>query len=290
VLATQAIRWTCPVGSPFMEPHMRPGEQLRELRNRLGISLRKVEEFSRIIAEDRHNEEFYISNPWLTQLENTDAIPSIYKLFSLSVIYRTKFSELLAVFGVDLNATSRYQLAQSLQNTHLFSVDPPDSEQAVTFPVRFDKSFSLDKTSLIARMVEVWGEVPVALIQKLDVRHNQYGFIGTQDYTMYPLLRPGSFVQIESRATRADTLEWRTEFDRPIYFIELRDAYACAWCEVRGSRITLIPHPLSGCMIRQFTYPSEAEIIGQVTGVAMRLVREELPEIPDVFPRLPGRS
>ena len=267
---------------------MRPGEQLRELRNRLGVTTREVEEFSRTIAEDRQNEEFYISNAWLTQLENKNSIPSIYKLYSLSVIYRTKFNDLLVVFGIDLTATSRYQLALPLQNTHLTSFEPPDPGKSITFPVRFDKSFNLETTSLIARMVEVWGEIPIAMIQKLDVRHCQYGYIGMQDYTMHPLLRPGSFVQIDNQATRMQASEWRTEFDRPIYFVELRDGYACSWCEVRGSQLTLIPHPLSGCTIRQFVYPSEAEIVGQVTGVAMRLV--PLDGDSDELPKLPKRS
>ena len=39
---------------------------------------------------------------------------------------------------------------------------------------------------------------------------------------MYPLLRPGSFVQIDSHVNRTHPSRWRTEFDRPIYFIELR--------------------------------------------------------------------
>jgi transcriptional regulator with XRE-family HTH domain len=267
---------------------MRAGEQIRELRNRLGVTTREVEEFSRTIAEDRQNEEFYISNAWLTQLENKNSIPSIYKLYSLSVIYRTKFSDLLVIFGIDLNATSRYQLALPLEHTHLTAFESPDPAQPVTFPVRFDKSFNLETTSLISRMVEVWGEVPVALIQKLDVRHCQYGYIGTQDYTMHPLLRPGSFVQIENHSVRVQGSEWRTEYDRPIYFIELRDGYACSWCEVRGAQLTLVPHPISGCSIRQFAYPSEAEIVGQVTGVAMRLV--PLEQNGDEPPRLPRRS
>lgn len=267
---------------------MRAGEQLRELRNRLGITTREVEEFSRAIAEDRNNEEFYISNAWLTQLENKNSIPSIYKLYSLSVIYRTRFSDLLKVFGIDLNDTSRYQLALPLENTHLVTFEESEPTKAVTFPVQFDKGFSLEATSLISRMVEVWGEVPVALLQRLDVRHCQYGYVGTDDFSMYPLLRPGSFVQIENSPTRLQASQWRAEFDRPIYFIELRDGYACSWCEMRGSRLTLIPHPLSGCTIRQFAYPSEAEVIGQVTGVAMRLVLAD--SDPPELPKLPRRS
>jgi hypothetical protein len=252
------------------------------------MTTREVEDFSRTISEDRKNEEYYISNAWLTQLENSSSVPSIYKLFSLSVIYRTKFNDLLSVFGVDLNSSSAYQLALPTPNTHLASLETPDPEKAITFPVRFDRSFSLDKTSLISRMVEVWGEVPIALIQKLDVRHCQYGYVGMQDFTMFPLLRPGSFVQIDGNTSRMHASDWRTEFDRPIFFIELREGYACSWCELRGSQITLIPHPLSPCSTRQFAYPGEAEIIGQVTAVAMRLV--PAPDgHPDAHPKLPKR-
>src|SRR6202047_1302395 len=115
-----------------MEPPMRPGEQLRELRNRLGITTREVEEFSRTIAEDSQNEEFYISNAWLTQLENKDSVPSIYKLFSLSVIYRARFEDLLAIFGICLADSAKYQLDVPLTNTHLAAFDAPDPAKVVT--------------------------------------------------------------------------------------------------------------------------------------------------------------
>ena len=45
---------------------------------------------------------------------------------------------------------------------------------------------------------------------------------------------------------------------------------AC-WCSVRGDRITLQPHPLSPVQARIVRYPQEAEVLGQVVGVAMRL-------------------
>lgn len=267
---------------------LRAGDQLRELRTRRGITTREVEEYSRVIADDHRNEEFYISNAWLTQLENRNSIPSIYKLFSLSVVYGTRFTDLLGIFGVDLSDSARYQMMLPLQNTHLVAFDTPDPQKPITFPIRFDKGFDPGQTSLISRMVEVWGEVPVALIQQLDLRHCQYAYIGLDDYTMYPLLRPGSFLQVDSHVKRSPVEDWRTEFDRPIYLLELRDSYACAWCEVRGSQITLVPHPLSGCTIRQLAYPNEAEIVGRVSAVAMRLVGNG--EGPDAPPRLPKRS
>ena len=263
-----------------MEPVTRSGDQLRELRSRLGVTTRAVEELSKKIALESENDEFYISNAWLTQIENRNSVPSIYKLFSLSVIYRTKFTDLLAAFGVLLDETVRYQMSTPLQNTHLATLEAPADGKVMNFPVRFDRGFSLDKTNLLSRMVELWGEIPISFLQKLDLRHCQYGYIGTDDCSMYPLLRPGSFVQIDSHMSRTHPSSWRTEFDRPIYFIELRDSYACSWVELRGSELTLVPHPLSGSAIRQFPCPDEAEIIGQVTGVAMRLVSSGPSDVP----------
>src|SRR5579864_2145231 len=250
---------------------MRAGEQLKDLRNKLGITTRDVEEFSRKIAQDEANEDFYISNAWLTQIENTGSIPSVHKLLSLSVIYRTSYSELLALFGIDLGRIAKYQFSMRLEKTHLANLQVADMNRSVTFPVRFDHGFSIEKSNLLSRMVEVWGEVPIPVIQSLDVRHNLYGYIGLKDFMLYPLLRPGSFVQIDDALNEVQAGPWKSERERPMYFVELRDGYACSWCELHGNRLMLVPRPLSPCSIRQFGDPDEAEVVGQVTAVAMRL-------------------
>ena len=248
-----------------------PHEQLKNIRFRLGITTRDVAEFSQKIADAEGNTEFHISNAWLTQIENSDSVPSIFKLYSLSAIYRIKFTDLLLLYGVDLQRLSQHQLAAPLPETHLTNLEVYDEERTVSFPVRFDRSFDVDNTNLLSRMVEVWGEVPIALIQHLDVRHGLYGYIGLDDMTLYPLLRPGSFVQIDPRVRKIQPLRWRTEFDRPIYFVELRDGYACSWCELQDGYLLLLPHPLSACAVRRVLYGTDAEIVGQVCAVAMRL-------------------
>jgi transcriptional regulator with XRE-family HTH domain len=253
---------------------VRPGDRLRKLRSSLGITTREVAEKSQRIAETQGDPEFYISNPWLTKLENTDSVPSIQKLVSLSVIYRVKFPDLLLLFGVDLELIGKRQLEIPAKHTHLMTLEVNDPEKPITFPIHFGSGVSLHGTNLLSRMVEKWGEVPIGVIQHLDLRHNHYGFIGLQDFTLNPLLRPGSFVQIDPRSRRVQPSKWRTEFDRPIYFLELRVGYACGWCELQGNELTLIPHPLSPCTVKRFEYLGGAEIVGQVTGVAMRLVHD----------------
>lgn len=253
-----------------------PGDHLRELRSRLGITTRDVENLSQKIAEDEKNPEFQISNAWLTQIENSDSVPSIFKLYTLAAIYRVKFTDLLLIFGLDLQKISHHQLVSPLPRTHLTNLEVYDADRTISFPVRFDRSFDLDNTNLLTRMVEIWGEVPIAFLQHLDLRRNLYGYIGLQDFTLHPLLRPGSFVQVDQHVRKIQPLRWRTEFDRPIYFIELRDGYACSWCELQEGHLLLLPHPLSPASVRRYDYGKEAEIIGQVTAVAMRLA--EAPE------------
>jgi hypothetical protein len=53
---------------------------------------------------------------------------------------------------------------------------------------------------------------------------------------------------------------------------ELRDGYACGWCELKDGQLILVPHITSPQPIRRFSHLDEAEIIGRVTGVAMRIV------------------
>ena len=257
---------------------MRAGEQLKEIRSRLGITTREVTELSQKISESEGNEEFNISNAWLTEIENKNSIPSIYKLYSLSIIYHLKFSDILQLFGVDVQKIGKQQSEVRLQRTHPTPVEVFDQDRTVSFPVRFDRGFDVGRTNLLSRMVEVWGEVPIGLIQHLDIRHSTYGYIGLQDLTLYPLLRPGSFVQVDQNIRKVQPLKWRTEYDRPIYFVELRDGYACSWCELHGGQLLLIPHPLSPCGIRQYKHGTEAEIVGRVTAVAMRIVDAEEPE------------
>ena len=127
-----------------------------------------------------------------------------------------------------------------------------------------------------------------ALIRHLDIRHSQYGYIGLKDYTLYPLIRPGSFVQVDQNVRKIQPRKWRTEYDRPIYFVELRDGYACSWCELQEGRLFLIPHPLSPCSVQIGRAHSDAEIVGQVTAVAMRIT-DGSPAGSDVSGELPSR-
>lgn len=252
---------------------MDPGERLKLVRSKLGITTREVALFSKLIAEAEGNNEFLVSGPWLTQIENEkSSLPSIYKLFTLASIYGLSYSNLLALYGVDVKKISSFHARMPVGKTHLAqqeTSEPPSP--SLDLPIRFDAALNLNQTNLLSRMIETWGKVPIEFIQHLDLRHRLYGFVGLNDYTLYPLLRPGSFVEIDPERKTPTSRAVRSEFDRPIYFIDLRTEYACSWCEVITDKLLLLAHPLSPVKARSIAFPKDADIIGQVTGVAMRV-------------------
>src|SRR6201987_3046260 len=79
------------------------GKSLRTLREKLGLTMRDVENSSARIAERYRNEEFSIPPRRLSDIETKGILPSIYRLYTLSVIYRRDLRELMSWYGVDMN-------------------------------------------------------------------------------------------------------------------------------------------------------------------------------------------
>jgi transcriptional regulator with XRE-family HTH domain len=260
------------------KPAPSAGEKLKELRLRLGLTTRDVEAKSLQIAEERHSREYYLSHAWVTDIENGKFTPSIYKFHTFGAIYNRRITELLSYFGLPLGDLSRYRMSIGVPKTHLLEGGADLESEKVSLPVRFKPEFRLEKTNLLAQVVEKWDEIPVGFLQHLDLRKSVYGYIGLEDYTLFPLIRPGSLVEIDANQTKISTEKWNTEFDRPIYFVELRNGYVCSWCQLDRGQLIIIPHPHSHQDVRRFDHPSQAEIVGRVTGVAMRIVSEKEPD------------
>jgi len=251
----------------FMLP---AGKSLRTLREKLGLTMRDVENSSARIADKYRNEEFSIPPSRLSDIETKGILPSIYRLYTLAVIYRRDVRELMSWYGVDLNSMA----------TDLGLVSPPKSHvsdalaglSSVQVPVRMDPGFDEKRTTNLGRMVEQWGWVPIAFLSQFANDGFTYGYVGTQDFTMFPILPPGSFIQVDESRNRVVEGSWRSEYERPIYFVETREGHTCCWCSMRREDVIILqPHPLSPVQVRVLRHPQEAEVLGQVVGVAMKL-------------------
>lgn len=255
------------------------GNKLRALRETLGCTMRDVENASLQIARRMGSEEFMIAPSRLSDIETKGVVPSIFRLYSMAAIYRRDYRELLSWYGVDLNDIQLDTTVAQPPRSHLSSASENISQ--VSVPVRMDPGFNVQKTTNFGRMIEKWGIVPLSFLSMFaaDMRYS-YGYIGAEDFTMYPILPPGSFVQVDETKNKAAEGVWRSEYERPIYFVETRDGHVCSWCHVQRDNIVLQPHPLSPVPVRVMRHPQEAEIIGQVVGVAMRLGDWHVPGSP----------
>ena len=140
---------------------------------------------------------------------------------------------------------------------------------SLKIPLRFDPAFDPKRTELLSRMVERWGNLEGVLTNG-NARH-RYGYVGSSDRRMTPLLRPGSVVLVDVTVREIEGEDWCNEFDRPMYFVEVRDGYCCGWFQRHGARLLMQPHPLSRCVPEEWRLPDDAEVVGRVVGVVTRL-------------------
>lgn len=246
------------------------GQRLKKVRERLGLRYRDVEQASLSIAQRQQNDEFSIALSRLADIENKGTVPTIYRLYSLCAIYRLDLMDVLQWYGVDVAALPAEAAQIELDKTHVLGFGT-NGHGSVAVPLALDPGIDFRRTTHLSRLIQRWGTLPLMLLNGMDLKSHRYAFIGTEDWSMYPLIAPGSLVMIDETRRKPGAQVWATEFERPIFFFEHREGYECSWCTLEGGELILQPHPASMCSPRVFNYPAEIDIIGQVTGVAMRL-------------------
>jgi len=243
------------------------GQKLRRVREGLRLRFRDVEEASARIAAQRGNDEFAIALSRLADMENKGTMPSVYRLYSLCAIYRLDMAEVLSWYGVSLSILPADAAVVEHRRTHLVGFKPEEGE--IQVPISLDPGIDLSRTVFLSRLIQRWGTLPLMLLNNVDLRNHRYGLIGTGDWSMFPVIPPGSLVVIDDTKRHIATSGWTTEFERPIYFLEHCDGYACGWCTLRDARLVVQPHPSSHCDPESYSFPDEIEVIGQVMQVAM---------------------
>src|SRR6202451_3505936 len=154
------------------------GKSPRTRREKLGLTMRDIEMSSARMAEKYRNEEFSIPPSRLSDIETKSVLPSIFRLYTLAVIYRRDLRELLAWYGVDMNNMA----------ADLGMISPPRSHisealsglSSVQMPIRMDPAFAAERPSNLGRMVEQWGLVPLSYLAQFAHSEFPYGYIGHQ--------------------------------------------------------------------------------------------------------------
>jgi len=246
------------------------GLKLKRARERLNLRYRDVEEASQRIADRHKNDEFVIALSRLADIENKGTVPTIYRLYSLCAIYRLDIFEVLQWYSVEISQLPADAASIGVERTHPIGFSSHE-QGVIQVPLSLDPGVDLRRTTYLSRIIQRWGTLPLMLLNGLDLKNHRYAFIGTEDWSMYPLLQPGSLVMVDEGKRKLVTSGWTNEFDRPIYFLEHRNGYACGWCGLSEGQLVLQPHPASMVSPEVYAYPEEIDVVGQVVGVAMRL-------------------
>ncbi len=174
-------------------------------------------------------------------------------------------------YGILLTGLAADSAHVDVPQTHMASFQV-GVQGEVLLPLSLDPGVDLRRTTYLSRMIQRWGKIPLLFLEALKLQDHRYAFIGTEDWFMSPLLQPGSFLIIDETQRRISNSGWNNEFDRPIYFFEHRQGYSCGWCHLNGEQLVLQPHPASlNAARKSIQYPKDIDLIGQVSGVAMRL-------------------
>jgi transcriptional regulator with XRE-family HTH domain len=252
-----------------------PGQKLRRIRERLNLRVRDVEQASLKIADKYHNDDFAVLINRISEIENRNLVPSIHKLYSLCATYRLDFQEVLEWYGISLGSLPADASCVEVPQTHILSFRAGDARGGVSsevlLPLALDPGLDPRRTTYLTRMVQRWGKLPLLFLESLNLKEQRYALIGTDDWFMHPLLQPGTFISIDETQQKIASSGWNTEFERPIYFFEHRQGFACGWASLNADQLIVIPHPLSSCSPQVYKYPNDIDLIGQVSGIAMRL-------------------
>jgi len=226
-----------------------------------------VEQASRQVAARRGSDEFAIPLSRLADIENKGTAPTIHRIYTLCAIYRLDYEEVLRWYGVPRELLESEAVQIGHRATHAFHFT---QNTQVTVP-QPDCEIELSNTTFLSHLVRRWGKMPLSFLNGIDFKQYRYGFIGLDDWSMYPILHPGSLIAIDQNRRKIATGGWTNELDRPIYFLEHRSGYLCGWCTPMGESLLIQPHPGSLQPPVMCEFHSEIDVIGQVIGVAMLL-------------------
>ncbi len=85
---------------PASEP-LTAGERLRQIRIERSLRLKDVERQSKQIAFERGVSAYALTSGRLSQIENGDSIPGLFKISSLSLIYDIPYEDILQLYGIE---------------------------------------------------------------------------------------------------------------------------------------------------------------------------------------------
>jgi hypothetical protein len=243
------------------------GEMLRSVRIQWGLSLRDVKKRSLGLADEWGSRSYEISGSWLCKAERGNFDITVPKLISLATIYSRPPEELLKhCLPAAPRSVPQNQFFGPNSTVLVTGGGLLDQEERDLMPDGISSDPIPDDTMLLP--------LELGCVSTPNLR----AVIGRKDRALFPMIRPGSVLMIDTRRKAiASPREWTNEFDRPIYLLQTRQGLVSGWCELDkdGQWLTLITHNLSRVASERWRHKQDVEVLGRAVAVAHRLTTLE---------------
>ena len=123
-----------------------------------------------------------------------------------------------------------------------------------------------DPTSATRHLLGAWSDIPLLLMLDVDWDRGPLVLVGLSDRMMWPLIPPGSLLQLDPKVRTVENGAW-SEFERPIYLIEVKGRFYCCHAQRRGDTLRLISHAESLSPPAISVPFKEAKVRGQLTPI-----------------------
>ncbi|HEY6805433.1 MAG TPA: hypothetical protein VI306_17780 [Pyrinomonadaceae bacterium] len=123
-----------------------------------------------------------------------------------------------------------------------------------------------DSASATHQLLAAWGDVPLLLMQEVDWSRGPLVIIGADDLMMWPLLPPGTLLQLDPGKRTIVDGAW-SEFERPVYLIEYNGRFQCCHAQRHGDSLRLISHAESPRQAITSVPFKQVRVRGQLTPI-----------------------
>lgn len=246
----------------------RLGSVLRDLRNEWGLSLNEVEQRTATLADRWGSDRYGISKGQLAKLERGWHEIRVATLLSLSHTYSEQPERLVYASLPAQYYAAKFDAHEAPNSTILIRGGHLQQTADRLLPSDFSARSTPENTTLIATdLVDPQNRFRKAIV-------------GIKDRTLYPIIRPGSIITVDTHQRRiASHREWTNEYDRPIYLLYTGSGFVCGWCQrsKHDASLHVVSHLISQMDfmpkldILPLVHGKNVEVIGRVTEVALKL-------------------
>ena len=232
----------------------------------LGLSYKDIVSESERLSAFNNNSDMRIGKSTLGNIiSGSIRQPGTAKLDSLRIILNLSRAEMDEAIGLQPERRFAEQLEMTRGRTHEVPIDAVTRHRRVKLPILHDNA-DLEDTQFLDGSVKQWVHVEVEYLGSFYPPDLSYVFIGEEDRNASPLAPPGSRLLVNRLLNKVQPTENVSFHERELFYVRTPHGFTCAYAEMAGERIVLIPHPGSGNVREEFN-EEDVTIIGQVIGV-----------------------